>query len=674
VYNNELYQTDLVFNERTYYPDSTTQTNLPVDFYRGWVLKDTEFNNLISAYDVIIIKHDAQASRISADTGNPDPSSSYQSIENYKAIYRALRDKFDANRNKVFIIWTLPPLSYRFSLLEASRAKEFSNWLNFEFLSENGSHPNIFIWDYRGLVQNSDGFLADGSGNVPSTETIDRIAPLFGQFIFDKTKEYFSKYSPQEPPSAPASLTATALSDTQIKLIWTDNSNNEEGFKIERKVGETGSFIQVLTTGQSFNTATDSSGLAPLTKYYYRVKAYNKYGESDYSSEASATTLSPYPSAPTELTATPVSYTQIDLSWKDNSFNESGFKIERKTATGTYTQIATVSANINSYQDKSGLSEGTTYYYRVKAYRTSYPDSDYSNEASARTLSHKPNAPSNLVATVVSAFTIKLTWQDNSNDEYGFKIWYKEGANGTYSYKTLSSANQTSYSFDGLKPETTYYFKITAYNYYGDSLDYSNEASATTLSAKPQAPSNLSAVFKSSTSVILTWQDNSSDETGFAIYRKDGINGSYTEIKTVSSNATTYTASLPNSCVDYYFLVRAYNSYGESTDSNEVKADYKMITPSKLTAQAVSSSQINLSWADPYDNESRFEIEYKIGDNGTWLSLTQCSANTTSYSHRYLQSKTTYYYRVRAYLGCSSYYCNTYCYSDYSNEAKATTP
>src|SRR6185436_6439139 len=74
------------------------------------------------------------------------------------------------------------------------------------------------------------------------------------------------------------------------------------------------------------------------------------------------------PAAPSGLTATAVSSTQINLSWTDNANNESGFRIERKTgAGGTYAEIATVGANVTSYSN-TGLSAGTTYYYRVRAY------------------------------------------------------------------------------------------------------------------------------------------------------------------------------------------------------------------------------------------------------------------------------------------------------------------
>jgi len=87
---------------------------------------------------------------------------------------------------------------------------------------------------------------------------------------------------------------------------------------------------------------------------------------------------------PDNLAAAVVSLSAIDLSWEDVSLYEDGYKIERKQgSSGSYAQIATTSADVTSYSD-TGLSSGTTYYYRVRAYDSS-TDSAYSNEASATT-------------------------------------------------------------------------------------------------------------------------------------------------------------------------------------------------------------------------------------------------------------------------------------------------
>jgi titin len=87
-------------------------------------------------------------------------------------------------------------------------------------------------------------------------------------------------------PTPPTSLTATAVSASQINLAWTDTSNNETGFKIERSTDGV-TFTQIGTAGT--NAASYSStGLSSGMRYYYRVRAYNAAGNSSYSNAASA--------------------------------------------------------------------------------------------------------------------------------------------------------------------------------------------------------------------------------------------------------------------------------------------------------------------------------------------------------------------------------------------------
>ena len=91
----------------------------------------------------------------------------------------------------------------------------------------------------------------------------------------------------------------------------------------------------------------------------------------------------PLPAAPSGLTATAASTSQINLTWTDNSTNETGFLIERSPDSVTFTQGVSVVSNVTTYSD-TGLVGGTTYYYRVRAYNDSV-NSEFSNIATATT-------------------------------------------------------------------------------------------------------------------------------------------------------------------------------------------------------------------------------------------------------------------------------------------------
>ena len=154
------------------------------------------------------------------------------------------------------------------------------------------------------------------------------------------------------PPAVPGSLSATAVSSTQINLTWADSDSTEQGFKIERCTGvDCSDFAQIGTVVANV-TSYSNTVLAASTSYSYRVRAYNAAGDSGYSGTASAVThAAPAPpAAPTNLTATAVSKSQIDLTWTDNASNETGFYIERcKGATCTnFARIATVGEDVTS--------------------------------------------------------------------------------------------------------------------------------------------------------------------------------------------------------------------------------------------------------------------------------------------------------------------------------------
>jgi streptogramin lyase len=184
------------------------------------------------------------------------------------------------------------------------------------------------------------------------------------------------------PPRAPTGLFPTALSASQIRLVWTDNSSDEAAFAIWRQSG-TGDFTRVGLVSPNVTVYVDT-GLRPDTPYTYRVRATNGVYASPWSNTAMATTLPPAPAGPTGLTVKAVSSHQLNLAWTDNSSNETAISIWRRTGSGIYARVAVLPPSISHYVD-AGLSPKTTYTYRVRAINNSGA-SLWSNEASGTTL------------------------------------------------------------------------------------------------------------------------------------------------------------------------------------------------------------------------------------------------------------------------------------------------
>ncbi|MGH7176693.1 MAG: NPCBM/NEW2 domain-containing protein, partial [Tepidisphaeraceae bacterium] len=173
------------------------------------------------------------------------------------------------------------------------------------------------------------------------------------------------------PSTAPANLSGKAVSQSQIDLTWQDKSADESAFRVERRPTQgTDGWVAATKVGAGVTSYSDK-GLDASRQYSYRVVAITPTGEA-VSSEISVQTLSaPSGSSlalPTDLTGKAISTTQIDLAWKDNASNETGYRLERKTTRGGdgFVKIADLPAGASSYSDK-GLNLGWEYDYRVVA-------------------------------------------------------------------------------------------------------------------------------------------------------------------------------------------------------------------------------------------------------------------------------------------------------------------
>ncbi len=450
------------------------------------------------------------------------------------------------------------------------------------------------------------------------------------------------------PPTTPSGLSATAVSSTQINLAWTDNSNNETSFEVARGTTSGGPYTDIATLGANVTSYSDT-GLAPVTTYYYVVRSSNSGGTSANSAQASATTQQiPAPTAPSGLSASTVSQSQINLSWSDNSSTEANFVVGRSTTSGgPYTDIATMSANSTSYSS-TGLSADTTYYYVVRASNAGGSSANTA-QASATTLPTAPIAPSGLTATTVSQTQINLSWTDGSANEANFIVARSTTSGGPYTDIVTLGANVTSYSNTGLSDTTTYYYVVRASNTGGVSAN-SAEASATTLPNAPIAPSGLTATGASATQINLSWADNSGNEANFIVGRSTTSGGPYTDIVTLAANTTSYNNTGLSTGVTYHYVVRAVNAGGASANSAQASATTSStpVAPSGLVATAIRATRIDLSWVDNSGNESGFILGRSTTAGGPYTTVASLAANATSYQNTGLISNTTYYYAVRA--------------------------
>ena len=278
-------------------------------------------------------------------------------------------------------------------------------------------------------------------------------------------------------PTAPLNGTATALSSSSIQFNWTDNSNNELGFKIYHWSVADGSVWKLAGTTAANATSFTDAGLTANTNYFYYACAYNSTGLNCSPGIVSATTpptaVVVLPIAPTNGAVTALSSSSLQFNWTDNSNDELGFKIYHwSVADGSVWKLAgTTAANATSFTD-TGLTANTNYFYYACAYDSALRLScapSYSTGTTSPVIP-LPAAPANGTATTLTSNSIQFNWTDNSNNELGFKIYHWSVADGSvWKLVTTTAPNATSFADTGLTASTNYFYYACAFNSSGTS-------------------------------------------------------------------------------------------------------------------------------------------------------------------------------------------------------------
>jgi len=447
----------------------------------------------------------------------------------------------------------------------------------------------------------------------------------------------------------------------------------------------------------------------------------------DYALVASGVSTAPPtpPLAPSGLGASATATDTIQLSWTDNSVNEDGFTIERSPDGLSFGPIASVGANVTGYTD-TGLTAGTTYHYRVFAFNTA-GDSATTNVANATTPTPQPPAsPSGLTATGASDTTIELAWNPGSSNETGFEIERADAGLTNWAQVATVGAGVTAYTDSGLTPQTSYDYRVIAFNGIGSSAP-SNVATGTTLAVstddyyptgeiagsgtvsgtytlttaddglaqqlterisggKPsRRHSYLVHTYTIPVSPAATmslhanaWHSISPDGDDFQVeWSTDNQSFQTAFVVTATADGTNYVAPLPGnlSGTVYVRIVDTDQTQGaQSLDSFFMDELFVRATggsgplpplaPSNAAATATSSSTIDVSWTDNAVTETGFEVE-RSTDGINFAPLATTGADTVSFTDSGLSAQTTYHYRVRA--------INTAGASSWSNTAQATT-
>ncbi len=368
------------------------------------------------------------------------------------------------------------------------------------------------------------------------------------------------------------------------------------------------------------------------------------------------------PAAPSWGSARPLTDSTIELDWNDNSSNEQGFWI---FCSGLASPV-TVGANLET-TILSGLAASTTYNCRIASFNQvgslMAPDL-----VSAKTYApaDAPFAPNWLKAVTLSTTSIQLTWHNNSLGTSVTTCIQQSKNSGPFTNLACrpNSTTNDAYTDTGLTPATNYRYR--AYTKPGT---YSNTASANTFAAVPPlAPSLLQSSLLDSTTVRLTWQDNSTDEIDFHIEEKTG-NGSYADIGSVGAGVTSFDRSNRTPDTTYTYRVRAHNAFGYSSYSNETSQTTPIPLPNppgNVQITYLGITELDIAYTnDPMARQVNLWYSTNGGAYVNDYTSDLPGPPPTSLTSYGLTAGTTYCYKLR--------YRNTQGFSQFAAPVCATT-
>ena len=348
------------------------------------------------------------------------------------------------------------------------------------------------------------------------------------------------------------------------------------------------------------------------------------------------------PSAPTDLAVNDSTLTSIQLTWIDTSDNESGFVIYKDGVV-----VKCVGENQQSVWI-SGLNEGESYEFTIKAKNTA-GCSDFSNSVTATTLAATvaPAAPTNLEVVAQNKTCVKLKWEDNADNESGFRIY-----NQADELIKIVSANCKCTTISGLNAGEEYTFKIVAFNSVGES---------TTAEVTTTMDPNVNSVPVAQSKTYCTYEDT--NLTGqLCAYDADGDALTYAIVDsstgTIDLNVTTgqfvYAPVAGFTGVDTFTFTAS-----DETNTSEVKtvtikicevAGSKPVAPTELNV-TVDATNFYLTWVDNSDNED----DFRIFRNGNHIATVGADETNVTIAIDDLDMTAKYRFEVRAF---NSYDCS----------------
>ena len=500
------------------------------------------------------------------------------------------------------------------------------------------------------IEQSNDG---GGTWSLPVTVAVDQ-GDVTMPGPFDPTANYVFQIQAVNSAGAVsspavvdvvASPSATASSDTEVNLSWHTLPSNVTSRTLERSddYGATWNDVGIsgATTTGNVVTFTDTS-LVGGSSYQYQLVATLGDGTT---AASPITTVATLPSAPSSLTATYVSGSEVEVDWESNSPTASGYQIEGKLNSGSFTVVGTADSGATSFIAVGPFTSGDTWQFKVEALDANANPGPLSSAASVTIPGSLPAQPTSVTATVDSSYQVTLSWGSVSGAS-GYIV--ERQASGDTDWQTIDTPTSTSSIDATVQPESEYSYRVIAVNSNGGSTPSSSVAVQTDL----LPPTNVRVTVLSGDSIEVDWSVNSTAGGGFEVVESTTGTGSpstWTSVATPTADQTSTVihAAFVNSD-SYYFAVRKSALSGGSpsdfTTAAAVVVPSLPAEPTFGTPTINSPSEIEVRWTD--NGQSSFVLQRSSDNGSTWTTIATLSAGTTSYTDTSVTSGDSYIYRI----------------------------
>lgn len=446
-----------------------------------------------------------------------------------------------------------------------------------------------------------------------------------------------------------AELKVTEKTHSTVTLDW-NIINGCAKMVIERSTD--GVNFEEIATVEGESTGYVDENLRPKTTYYYRAMPYFVNGDSaDEYYYTNIVSVETELLAPVLVSAKSDNYNAITITWKKSDGAE-GYKVYRyDDAANAWKEIAdVVGENTLSYTDKT-VKNGETYKYTVRAYVTSINGIVYSDfDEAGKSAKAMPANPTVTSVKASGRTNVVIKWSAVSGaDKY--RVYRSEtGATSGFSVIASVASGTLTYTDTDRTEGKTYYYTVLAVRdgVYGK---YNDGISVTLIPATPK----ISAVTNSAYNKLKVSWGKLSDCDGYILYRSLKESSGWSRVANISDPATvTYTDTVPDCGVTYYYTIRAYwktsSGYVYGKYNTGVGGNTLPTTPAIKKVTSAGYNSLKITW-DEVTEAHGYRLYRSETKTGGWKAVKDITPGTTTlYKNTKLTTGKTYYYTLRAFV------------------------